>query len=44
MKILLVFLSLFLVTACTTKAPKPTETQIVNERNILIPPEYDKVP
>ena len=44
MKFLFVFLSLFLMTACTTRAPKVNETQIVNGKSIVIPPEYDKVP
>lgn len=44
MKVLLLFLSLCFMAACTTKAPKPEETQIVDGKSIVIPPEYDKVP
>lgn len=44
MRIVCLFLTLVLMSACTTKAPKPEETQIVNGKNIVLPPEYDKVP
>ena len=41
------FLSLFIISllvACSAKKPPLDDTQIVDGKSIIIPPEFDKVP
>ena len=45
MKIFLIMaLCIVMLSACTPKKPKLTNTQIVNGKSIVIPPEFDIKP
>ena len=44
MKILLSVFVLLLVVSCSIKKPPLEDTQIVDGRSIIIPPEFDKLP
>lgn len=44
MKILLIIVLCITLTACMNKKTPPSDTQIVNGKSIVIPPEFDLKP
>ena len=44
MKIFLIMALCIILSACAPKKPKLTDTQIVNGKSIVIPPEFDIKP
>jgi len=44
MKTLLCLCVMSLLIACTPKKPPLEETQLIDGKSIIIPPEFDKIP